>query len=152
MSEQINETTGEIVTIDSGDNLGAELSQMGHGNAGVYSSLKSDTFDDKLRVAQALGNSEPLADNLNKPIAMRHVVIQPVMMKNDETGVLQNQPRVVILADDGKSYHVTSPVVYRTLKTWLGVLGEPSTWPSSINVTAYNEKAAKGKFINLKFA
>jgi len=152
----MSETTSAIVaTIDdaaTSDSLANELVAMNSGRVAVYSSAKVNDFASGVAVIDALTNAVPLDDNIGKTINLVNVVIQPVEMLEQSTGVLKAQPRITLIDADGTSYHVISGVVHKDLKNFFAILGQPSVWPSPLPVQAYKESAKVGKFISLKIA
>lgn len=150
VSELINETTGEIAIIqDNTPGLGAELANLNSGKSLIYSSVTATDFDSRVAVLEALGGSAPLDNNIGKEILLKDVIIQPTIMPN-AVGVLNEVPRITLIAADGSSFHVMSDVVYKDLKNIFGVLGSPSTWPAPVPVIASKESAKVGKFITLR--
>lgn len=152
MSEQINETTGEIV-IANERNIGGEIVNINSGQAAFYSSIKGDDMDAKLAVASAMSNAEPLSENLNKALNIENVIIQEVELNNENTGKIESAPRITLVDASGKAYSATSVGIFSSVKQLLAVVGEPETWSKPVAMFAVEQKASKPgqKFMTLKY-
>lgn len=156
MSEQIIEPTA-VATIDNSAvtpiaGLAGELVNLSKGTIVGYSSNKATDFGSRVAIVNALTNATPVADNLDKVIQLRDVVIQSVNLVNERTGELQEVPRITLIDADGKSFHATSDVIYKDLKNFFAILGEPNAWPAPLPVKVTKEKAKQGNFFTLSIA
>lgn len=150
----MSETSNELVVTDTtpmnSTGLNAELSNLNNGQVAVFSTVKGTDHKSKVGILNALTNSEPLADNLNKPFKLANVVIQSVDMPDERTGEINAVPRITLIDEAGKSLHVMSSVVYKDLKNIFGILGMPHKWPEPLPVIAEKAKAKTGSFITLR--
>ena len=112
----------------SGDAISDALVALSSGNvsADVFSTLDPTDPESADLTWVALSDSEPVKQNLNKPIDVTGIVILRVELLNEQTGELESQPRCVFISADGKAYHVTSPVVFRDIRTLIALKGKPS--------------------------
>lgn len=148
MSEIVEETGTDVVLSAAG--LSNELTNLSKGSLGMYSSVKATDFVSRVKVLNAMTNSVSLGENLNKEIDLVDIIIQSVTMTNEQTGEIQDQPRVTLIAKDGTAFHAISPVIYKDVKNLIVILGEPHKWPAPVKVIAESSKARVGKFFTLK--
>lgn len=142
--------TTDLVVADSsgndGTNVEAAIRAFKANDVAVYSSLKGDDFDTRLKVASAVTSSVPLSDHLDKVIKMQNIVIHPVELTDTQTGELVMQARTIIIDDAGKAYHATSNVIVSRLRDLVGLLGEPSSWPGPVSVKVSRVKGTGANF------
>lgn len=152
MSENTNsvaivENTGEIVEAVPAEKLANRLAFLNGGRpASVVSSFQGEDFATKLTVLSAVDNSEAVADNLGKPIKVKNIIIQSVEMLDETTKQMKAQPRLVFVAEDGKSYHAISSVLLRDVENWFGILGHPAAWEGPLTVKFVEVGKAPRKF------
>lgn len=146
MSEASSST---LATIADGSNEGIP-SFTPNGGGIIYQSIKSTTFEARKAVLASVMGSLPIADNLNKEIALKDVVVQIVEMVNEQTGLFEKQPRVILIDEKGVAYHAISSVLARDLDNMLQLLGEPSGWPAPQKVSVAREGTGNRKFFVLK--
>jgi len=148
--------TTELATIDSNvaavPGLGSELANLASGRVAGYSSNKATDFGSRVGIVNAMTNAVPVADNLGKVINLKDVVIQSVSLVNERTGELQEVPRITLIDADGTAYSATSDVIFKDLKNFFAILGEPNAWPAPLPVTVTKEKAKVGSLFRLSIA
>lgn len=129
------------------DAVSSAIQALAAGKQTVFSTIAGNDFETKLAVLQATTKSEPLADNLGKPIKLKDIVIQTIEMTDDATGETGPVPRVILVSDDGTAYHAISMGVFRAVENIIGILGMPSTWPAPLPVKVVREgKAPRAYF------
>lgn len=151
MSE--NATSTEIATIvDTTPGLANELANLSAGRVVGYSSNKATDFGSRVGIVNAMTNATPVAEHLDKVINLKDVVIQSVALVNERTGELQDVPRITLIDTDGRAFSATSDVIYKDLKNFFAILGEPNNWPAPLPVKVTKEKAKVGSFFTLSIA
>ena len=100
------------------------IASMNSGTSRVFSTIAGTSDEDALRLLVAIENAEPVADNLNKPIKVVDFIIQPVELVNEDSGVVEEQPRITLVDEDGASYNATSKPLLRSFELLLKVYGE----------------------------
>ena len=127
---------------------------MAKGELQMYSTVKGDDKASKLKVLDAITNSESLSDHLREPINLADFVIQVIQMPDEKTGEINNVPRIILITEDGKAFHAISSGVLQSLRNFVGVLGEPGSsdaWP--VSVVCDEVKGRNGyRFMTLKLA
>lgn len=150
----MSENTSAIAVIEdasvSAATLSNEIANLAKGQVNVWSTITGTDFDSRATVLDAIGNAEPLSKHLDKTILLANAVVQQIEMADDKTGELKAQPRITLIAADGKSYHVISNVVFKDLKTFFGVMGMPSEWPAPLPIAAYEGGTGQRKFLSVK--
>lgn len=148
----MSETTTELATIDNVApvaGLGSELANLSAGRVSGYSSIQGTSFEARVAVITAISTAVPVADNLNKVILLKDVVIESVTLANERTGELQEVPRITFIAADGAAYSATSDVLFKDVKRVFSILGTPNNWPAPVPVKITKEKAKVGSFFTL---
>ena len=106
-------------------NLSQELSQ----NAStVYCSVKGGDRATKAKVYNAMNNPEhKVGDMINKTINVKDVLVEIIELANEETGEIEEAPRVVLIDDKGQAYQAVSQGIFSAVKNAIQVFGAP-TW------------------------
>lgn len=152
MSETVNETTGEIVQVVSSENsLAGAIEQLQNGRSELLSTIKGDDFATRMQVLKAVSGSSALADNLGKTIAVAHVIVQPVRMENQDTGKMEDVPRVILIDDKGAAFHGISGPLFRDVKTLLAIAGDPNKWPTPIPLVVNREGQGARKYFTVSY-
>jgi hypothetical protein len=138
MSDAVN--TGEIAIIEN-----APISSIR-----AYSSIQGTDLEARLALANAVTASVPLTEVLDKEIALRNIVVQPVEMKNDRTGELSTVARMTLVTEDGIAYHATSGPLHRDLTNLLTILGPPAQWGRAIKIVVTKEGKGNSAYFTLK--
>lgn len=126
---------------------------MAKGDLQMYSTVRGEDKASKLRVLAAITDSEALSDHLREKIELKDFIIQVIQMPDEKTGEVNDVPRVVLLAADGKAYHAISSGILQSLRNYVGVLGDPNTWDEPVAVTCDEVKGRNGyRFMTLKLA
>lgn len=151
MSEQ-TETVEQGLEVSAGVTDVAEVIRgMNDPSAALYSSIKSDSFEDRKAIAAALTTSTPVDENLNTVIQLKDFIIQPVDLA-DQNGNVNTAPRIVLIAADGSAFHATSVGLLSALKNIVAVVGEPATWDAPIAIRVVEQKGRNGyKFFTIEF-
>lgn len=118
----------------------------------ITSSMPTGTEEEQDAMFNAMTNSEPLKENLNKAFNLKHVIVEPVTITDPNTGEANDAPRAVLVKDDGTSYHATSNGVLSSLERLFRVYGTPEHWATPKRVVAVTVKTRKGDAIILNAA
>ena len=150
----VNENAAEIAVVSEpviGD-LAADIRNLGKGGSVFYSSLRLNSFDDALAVTEALMDSKPISEHLNKTIVVKDIVVQAVAMVDEKTGEIRNAPRVVLIEPKGTAYHAISNGLYLSVKNLLLVLGEPAGWERPVPLRVIQEGKAPNAYFTARAA
>lgn len=118
----------------------------------LYSSIKGTDIATRLEILKAVNEADPIADHLGEVIELRHIVVQAVDTVDEKTGEPQSYERVILVSDDGKAFVGSSKGLMNSVRTILGVLGEPETWGMSIPVTVTEEGPRGRQFFRVNIA
>lgn len=141
----------ETVAKGAATDVASVIQGLNNPGSAVYSSISSDSFEDKLAIAAALTTSVPIDENLNKEIQLTDFIVQPVDLTDDQ-GNVNTAPRVVLIDEAGVAYHATSIGLLSSLRNIASVLGAPSTWPHPVPIQVVEQKGNNGyKFFTIKF-
>lgn len=168
IAEDFDPTTGEIIEAeqDAPQDEGAlvlqdTISRLQSGRTNVFSTVVGDDFNAKLKVLGAVTTAQPIADHLGEHIELENIVVQMVeLTKRDQNGnavmkpngdpVMFWAPRVIFIdGETGTAYYGISPVLAKAVETFIGLLGQPSTWPELLGVRVNRQKARVGSFYEL---
>lgn len=122
-----------------------------NGNAmpAIYSSVTAATLEERLAVFQAVSNSGSLDDIVGETLAVRDVIIQPVMVKSEEGE--REAARIVLIDKSGAAYGCVSTGVETSLRNLFAIVGEPPYSPA-LNFKVVKKQGRHGyKFTSLEF-
>lgn len=146
-------SNADIVSVSRNAGIREEIASLDSGDSGVYSSIEGNDFESRLKVASAVTDSKPIREHLGKVIKLANVVIQAVSMVNEQTGEMEEVPRVILIDDAGNSFHAISGVILKDVQNLIGILGKPAEWPSPVKVAVKEEQSGnKRRFMTLTLA
>lgn len=132
----------DIATTASGFSEGLEF----------YSTFSSESFEDKVRIAEAVSNAEPLSDHIGEEIAVKDFICHYVKLENQE-GTEVEALRTVISDGEGHFYSTVSNGIVSALQNLVRFLGDPKGWPEPVRVVPAEERTRKGfKVLTLHIA
>lgn len=144
-------TGNEIEAVrPTSDGIRNAVDALASGKQTVFSTIAGDDFDSKMRVLEATTASLAIADNLNKTIVLKDIVVQIVEMADEQTGELVEVPRTILIADDGVAYHAISKGVFRAVENILGILGSPDKWTAPVPVKVVREGTGVRQYFTIK--
>ena len=154
MTESVaTESTATDLDVVGSHSVSADIEALKNGSVAVYSSFKADSFEDRISIVKAMANSKPLDEFLGKTINLRNFIVQSIDMADEKTGEMREAPRVILIDDQGNSYHAISHGIMSALTNVVAVVGEPSTWPQAIAVKPTQEKTRAGfRVFTLRYA
>lgn len=129
-----------------------EVSRIDTSNpiGGMYSSMKSETREERLDLFEAVTNAEPLEDHINECIMVQDVTIQPVEFVDSVTGECKMQNRITLITPDKDAFACTSLGVETSLKQLFGIVGNPP-WVPALPLKAVKQQGnGKYKFTSLQ--
>lgn len=134
----MSDNTQEIVSISQ------ELSE----NATTsFCSIQGGTREAKAQVYNAANNpTHKVGDYINKVINVRDVLAEQIEITDEETGVVENAVRVVLIDDKGESYQAVSTGIYNALKRAIQVFGAP-TWDEPLPCLIKQVSVGKGSML-----
>lgn len=123
----VYDPTGELeaASDDAIRNAIASLSR-GELDTDLYSTFEGSDDETGEAIHFALSESIPAKENTGKEIDVVGIIIMRVELADEASGELKSQPRIVFVDKDDTAYHVTSPVVFRDVKTLFKLRGKPS--------------------------
>jgi hypothetical protein len=150
--DAVNTTSGTEV-VKAGDDSAVQdaIDAIRSGQALAYSSITGTDYAAKLSILTAVTDSEPFADNLGKTIQLKDIIIQVIPMTDEQTGEVVDQPRILLLDDEGTAYHAISSALLRSLNNIIGIMGEPSTWEAPVPATLVKAGQGTRQYYTLKF-
>lgn len=142
----------ENTAVATVDNISSDIAALNNeGLAGGFSSIEAKTFEERLELLNIITESKPLADHLNKTLAVSNVIIQRAEFTNEVTGEVEIGPRTVIVTETGEAYHAASKGVFLSMKNMIGLAGHPRTWPAPIQLHAVKQGAGNRKYLTIMF-
>lgn len=127
-------------------NLQNELSET---SSSTFCSVKGGDRKAKALVYNAMNNpTHRVGDCINKKIKVKDVLAEIIELANDETGELQQVPRVVLIDDKGESYQAVSTGIFNAVKKLIAVFGAP-TWDEPIEVMVKQISLGKNQMLTL---
>lgn len=126
--------------IESTNKAVATLANLSSG-VGIMSTYKTDDFETKKAVLNAVTNAEPISDHLNEVINLSNYVAQVVTVTDEITEELRDVVRSILIDDEnGKAYYAISDGITGSIRDLFGILGEPHTWTEPVRVIVTENK------------
>lgn len=129
-----------------------DIKELTQPESNAFCSIKEDTLEAKKLVYNASNNpSHKIDDYINKEIALKDVFVEIIELANENTGELEQAPRIVLIDDEGESYQCVSNGIFGSLKKLMAIFGEP-TWKNPIHVIVKQVKVKRGTMLTLEVA
>lgn len=141
----VNKESTEIAISSSGSVRGA-IDSLSRGEVAMFSTIAADTFDEKRRVLSLMTNAKSLASEemLGKPINLRNIIVQAVEIADEQTGEVNEQPRIILVDDEDNAYSAISNGLIRSIESIMSMFGHPSTWEGAIPVEVVEKRGRSG--------
>lgn len=112
--------TQDVATVDL-------VEQLKNPNGQFYCSIKNDgTRKTKIAIFNAVnGADESVADHIGEVLEIVNVVAHPVELVDEETGVVVNALRTVLIDKNGKTYTAVSQGITSALAKIFSIVGTP---------------------------
>ena len=99
------------------------------------------------KIFMALNNPEfRLANFINKTLKIQNVLVEIREIMNDETGVIETAPRVVLISEDGKAYQAVSKGIFNAVKNAYEVFGQ-APWDPPLEIEVKQIAVGKGSML-----
>ena len=122
------------------------LDEMENANKQLYTSLSFESEEDRKLLFKISENADTrVSENLNKPIALKHVFLQRYDKINEETGELEKKTRTILVDDKNKSYASASRGLYNSLLKFMSIVGRPDQWSAPMMIKVVEVQLSKGK-------
>lgn len=119
-------------------------------NGTRYSSLKGTDLATKKKIFTAITSASALAENLDKTINLKHVIIQPVTTE-DEKGTVENFLRTILIDENNVAYASGSAGIVLAIKNLFDVYGEPDEWSEPVGIKVVEERGRRGyRYMTIK--
>ena len=130
----------------------SEISTVSESRAAVdmYSSIQGADLETRKTIFNAVNSADPIADHLGTVLNIRDIIIQNVELENEQTGKIENAPRVILIDDSGNAYAGTSQGMLSAITTLFQLIGEPHTWGEPIPMAVVEKKAKRGKMFSIE--
>lgn len=129
-----------------------DIKELSQPESNAFCSIKEDSLEAKKLVYNASNNpTHKIDDYINKEIALKDVFVEIIELANENTGELEQAPRIVLIDDKGESYQCVSTGIFGSLKKLMAVFGEP-TWEEPIHVVVKQVKVKRGTMLTLEAA
>lgn len=148
----------EVATIPNGavvqnavEDLYQQIDRLG-GRAGILSTIPMESLEERMNVLKAVSNSDNLSEILGQPLKVKDIVIQAVQMTNEQTGEVQDVPRVILVDKEGAAHHAISAPLFRDVRTLLGIAGDPDGWgDEGIELRVVQEGQKSRQYYTIKY-
>lgn len=127
-----------------------DIKELSQPESNAFCSIKEDSLEAKKLVYNASNNpTHKIDDYINKEIALKDVFVEIIELANENTGELEQAPRIVLIDDKGESYQCVSNGIFGSLKKLMAIFGEP-TWEDPIHVVVKQVKVKRGTMLTLE--
>lgn len=115
----------------------------------LYVSFKPETDEQKAALYKAMSQPDrKMSDFINTKIKVTDLYIEVVEIADEETGEVNQLPRVVLFCEDGTTYASISKGIFNAIKRLCAVYGMPH-WEKPIPLKIIQTTAKNRKFLNL---
>ena len=129
-----------------------DIKELSQPESNAFCSIKEDSLEAKKLVYNASNNpTHKIDDYINKEIALKDVFVEIIELANENTGEMEQAPRIVLIDDKGESYQCVSNGIFGSLKKLMAIFGEP-TWEDPIHVVVKQVKVKRGTMLTLEVA
>lgn len=129
-----------------------DIKELSQPESNAFCSIKEDSLEAKKLVYNASNNpTHKIDDYINKEIALKDVFVEIIELANENTGELEQAPRIVLIDDKGESYQCVSNGIFGSLKKLMAIFGEP-TWEDPIHAVVKQVKVKRGTMLTLEVA
>ena len=136
MSEQVY----ELAKMDVRQELSAE-------SPSTYCSVQGGDRKAKALVYNAMNNpTHRVGDCINKKLMIKDVLAEVIELENEETGEMQQVPRVVLIDENGESYQAVSTGIFSAVKKAIAVFGAP-TWDEPLPIVIKQVSLGKNQML-----
>lgn len=136
----------ESVAIDK-VNVSQELSTN---STSVYCSVQGGDRKTKALIYNATNNPEyKVADFINKVINVKDVLVEMIVIEDEETGEVEESPRVVLIDDKGKAYQAVSSGMFNAIKKAIQIFGAP-TWDEPLPMLIKQVTVKRGSMLTVE--
>lgn len=133
----------EIVQVD----LSKELSAASNT---TYCSIQGGDRKTLAKVYNAANNpTHRVGDFINKTINVKDVLVEIIDIADEETGEVEQAPRVVLIDDKGEAYQSVSQGMFSAIKKAIQIFGVP-TWDDPLPMTIKQVNVGKGSMLTVE--
>ena len=113
----------------------------------MFCSVNQAQEGSKALVFKAMNNpSNRIADFIGKTIKIQDIFVESVDIENEETGVIDTVPRIVIFDDNNETYEAVSRGLFNALQKLISVFGMP-TYAEPIEIEIKQKAVKKGSML-----
>ena len=113
----------------------------------MFCSVNQDQEGSKALVFKAMNNpSNRVADFIGKRIKIKDIFVESVDIENEETGVIDTVPRIIIFEDKNETYEAVSRGLFNALQKLISVFGMP-TYDEPIEIEIKQKAVKKGSML-----
>jgi hypothetical protein len=110
----------------------------------LYTSLPNDgSRETAIGILNAISAPSLKLQEVTDPINVNHIVVHMVTLLNEQTGELEDVPRVVLIGEDGTTYDAVSKGVMSSLRRIMGLVGV-APWTPALKLKPRRVKTRNG--------
>ena len=114
------------------------------GTGEVVASFEAESFGDKVKLYNALQDSEKIEDHLNEDIHLKDVVFQASEVVDSKTGEVTPITRTILIDDKGRAISAASTTLASGLRTLFSILGVPGAWDKPLTIKVIQKRSRSG--------
>lgn len=125
---------------------------LSNNEVAVYCSAKCETEADTIKLFNVTNAPEHrLGDHINETIEVKDVFCEMVTVTNEDTGVISEAPRIVLIDKKGEGYACVSLGIFSALKKLFAMFGAP-TWEKPVKIKIIQIKKGAKNILSIKLA
>lgn len=132
-------------------NMNNELAEQFSEKKNAFVSFAPETKEEKTLLFNALNKPEyRISDLINQTIAIKNFIVETVVMTSEETGEVEEVPRIVIIDTEGHTYVAVSKGIFNALKNLIATFGMPGNWDEPLVVKVKQVAVKAGSMLTFE--
>ena len=112
-----------------------ELTILGAKNNGeIFSTFEVTDKETGKKLYKAMSTNDKLGDMIGEVIAIKDVITEPVISKDENTGEEKLLTRIIIIDNNDNAISTCSQGIFNSLAKIFKIFGEPREWDEPIEV------------------
>jgi hypothetical protein len=155
-----NTETGEVTSTDlqemadklTQNTVDRTLDSLSGRKANVVSSFTGTDHGTLIKVAQAVGNAEPIRDHLGETFNLTNYVAQATEVESlANPGTMDQVVRIVLVDDEGQAWAGISVGIAKSIENLVGIVGQPSQWPAPVPIKVVSKQGKRGSYHTIQY-
>jgi hypothetical protein len=151
-AEIVTEAVAEDSFTSGVVDMRSAVASLNDPTSGFYSTIKANTFKERLALGKAINDSIPLDTVLGTEFELANYIVQVVEIADNGTGETVQAARTILIDDKGVAYHGTSKGLMTAIRNLNATVGDPSQWEgNTVRIKVVMEGVRPRQYFTIKF-